>query len=64
MEGEFGLKATVDEPDAEDPQSWRVVCETTAIVSPDFVRDTGNFFDRLAERHLAEYDGWEAAAQP
>jgi hypothetical protein len=39
---------------------WAVVCETTAVVAPDLVREHGDFFEDLADRYDAEYDGWEA----
>ncbi|GAA2653364.1 hypothetical protein GCM10010412_021370 [Nonomuraea recticatena] len=39
-------------------------CEADAVISPDFVRETGNLFDALAAQYNAEYDGWEAAATP
>jgi hypothetical protein len=38
-----------------------VVAETHAVTSPDFVRDADNFFQELADRHGADYDGWEAS---
>jgi hypothetical protein len=38
-----------------------VVCEVHAITSPDFVRDADDFFQGLADRRGAEYDGWEAS---
>jgi len=41
-----------------------VTCEVNAVISPDFVRDTGNLFDTLAAQYDAEYGGWEAAATP
>jgi hypothetical protein len=39
-----------------------VICETNAVTSPDFVREADDFFQGLADRHGAEYDGWEASA--
>jgi hypothetical protein len=38
-----------------------MVCERHAVTSPDFVREADDFFQDLADRHGAEYDGWEAS---
>jgi hypothetical protein len=38
-----------------------VRCETHAVTSPEFVRDSDDFFQGLAERQGGEYDGWEAS---
>jgi hypothetical protein len=57
-----GFSASVREPLPDFPGQWGVVCETHAITSPDFVRDADDFFQGLADRHGAEYDGWEASA--
>jgi hypothetical protein len=32
------------------------------VLRPELVRDNTDFFEDLAARHGAEYDGWEAAA--
>jgi regulator of RNase E activity RraB len=56
-----GWEVKVGEPLPEYPGRWSVVCETHAIVSAEFVRNTGDLFDSLAAKHQAEYDGWEAA---
>jgi hypothetical protein len=53
--------AEVRDPLPEFPGRWAVVCEKYAVTSPDFVRDADNFFQELADRHGAEYDGWEAS---
>jgi regulator of ribonuclease activity B len=53
--------ADVREPLPEFPGQWPVVCERHAVTSPDFVRETDDFFQSLADRHGAEYDGWEAS---
>ena len=55
-----GFVTEVREPLPECPGQWAVVSETNAVASPDFVRDSVDFFEELAERHGAEYDGWEA----
>jgi hypothetical protein len=36
-------------------------CETHAVTSPELVREADDFFQGLADRHGAEYDGWEAS---
>jgi hypothetical protein len=56
-----GFAAAVREPLPELPGQWSVVCETHAVTSPDFVRESDDFFQGLADRHGAEYDGWEAS---
>ena len=56
-----GFIAEVREPMPDSPGEWSCVCEITAVLSPDFVRDTGDFFDDLAARNGADYDGWEAS---
>ncbi len=57
-----GWGAEVREPLPEYPDQWGVVCDRQAVTSPDFVRDADDFFQGLADRHAAEYDGWEASA--
>jgi hypothetical protein len=54
--------AEVKEPLPEHVGRWAVVCEKYAVTSPDFVREADDFFQALADRHDAEYDGWEASA--
>jgi hypothetical protein len=56
-----GFNAEVREPLPDFPGRWAVICETHAVASPDFVRGADDFFEDLAERHGAEYDGWEAS---
>lgn len=60
----FGFRVEVGKPSAAHPDSWPVSCEVNAVVSPDFVRATGDLFDAIAQQHGVEYDGWEAAATP
>ncbi len=57
-----GLECDVREPLPEYPDKWAVVCETHTVASPEFIRDTTDFFESVAERHGGEYDGWEASA--
>ena len=59
---EVGWKAEVREPLPDFPGQWGVVCDRDAVTSPDFVREADDFFQELADRHGAEYDGWEASA--
>ena len=54
--------AEVREPLPKFPDQWSVVCQKHAVTSPDFVREADDFFQGLADRHGAEYDGWEASA--
>jgi hypothetical protein len=56
-----GYVAEVREPLPDFPGQWAVVCETHAVTSPDVVREADEFFEGLANRHGAEYDGWEAS---
>ena len=58
-EGEY--TAEVREPLPQAPGQWAVVAETHAVTSPDFVRGADDFFQELADRHGADYDGWEAS---
>jgi Regulator of ribonuclease activity B len=56
-----GYEATVQEPLPNFPGQWATICETRAVTTPDFVREADDFFQGLADRHTAEYDGWEAS---
>jgi hypothetical protein len=55
-----GWTPEVREPLPNYPGQWAVVCQTHAVTTPDFVREADDFFQGLADRHAAEYDGWEA----
>ena len=55
-----GYSAAIRDP-LPQSSSWSVVCETHAVTSPDFVREADDFFQSLADRNAAEYDGWEAS---
>jgi len=57
-----GWAAEVREPLPNFPDQWGLICETHAVTTPDFVRQADDFFQGLADRHGAEYDGWEASA--
>jgi hypothetical protein len=56
-----GYEVAIREPLPEFPGQWSVVCETHGVTSPDFVGEADDFFQGLADRHAAEYDGWEAS---
>jgi Regulator of ribonuclease activity B len=57
-----GFRSEVREPLPEFPGQWALVCQTQTVLTPAFVRDTVDYFEELATRHSAEYDGWEASA--
>jgi hypothetical protein len=59
---EAGWAPDLREPLPDFPEQWGVVGERHAVTSPDFVREADDFFQSLADRHGAEYDGWEASA--
>ena len=56
-----GYAAAIGEPLPDFPGRWSVRCETHDVTSPDFVREADDFFQGLADRNGAEYDGWEAS---
>jgi hypothetical protein len=57
-----GFDAEVREPLPEYPGQWSLVCgRHGVVVDPATVRDHGDLFDSLADRHGGEYDGWEAS---
>jgi hypothetical protein len=57
-----GFEAAVREPLPDYPDQWCLVAERHGVVVDVMtVRDHGDFFDGLAERHAGEYDGWEAS---
>ena len=55
-----GFDIEIREPLPADVELWAVVCSARAVVDPIFVTGVVEFFEGLAERHGAEYDGWEA----
>jgi hypothetical protein len=55
-----GFDTEIREPLPADPELWAVVCSVHAVLDPIFVRGVVEFFEGVAERHGAEYDGWEA----
>jgi hypothetical protein len=56
-----GFASAIREPLPDFPGQWSLACEAHAVTSPDFVREADDFFQGLADRHGAEYDGWEAS---
>ncbi len=56
-----GYGSSIREPLSEFPESWSVACETYGVASPEFVRAADDFFQGLADRHGAGFDGWEAS---
>jgi hypothetical protein len=56
-----GFDAATREAPSQLPGQWSVISEIDAVTSPEFVRDADDFFQELADRHGAEYDGWEAS---
>ncbi len=55
-----GFTTDVRTPLPEYPHQWSVISETHAVCSPEFVRQSDDFFQELADRLGGEYDGWEA----
>jgi hypothetical protein len=57
-----GFEVEVRDPLPAYPGQWSLVCgQHGVVVDPPTVRDHGDLFDALAERHGGEYDGWEAS---
>jgi hypothetical protein len=57
-----GFEVEVRDPLPDYPGQWSLVCgQHGVVVDPPTVRDHGDLFDALAERHGGEYDGWEAS---
>jgi hypothetical protein len=47
------------------PGSWTLICQRPdAVLDPPGVIAADNLFQGIADRHHADYDGWEAAAEP
>ena len=60
--GAEGFSASIRGPSPQLPGQWAVICEQHTVTSPAFVRSADELFQGLADRHGAEYDGWEASA--
>ena len=60
-----GYTCEVREPMPVNPGQWSLVCERHDVVlSPPNVIAADDLFSGIAERHGADFDGWEAAARP
>jgi hypothetical protein len=60
-EGDFDV--SVSAPGGEDPL-WCVVGQGYRVIGSETVAGYRMFFERIAEAHRGEYDGWEPAAKP
>ena len=61
-DGDRGRGAETPQPSASPsavPSQWSVVCETHAVTSPDFVRESDDF-SRSSPIGTRRVDGWEA----
>ena len=62
--GPAGYSCDVHET-PNQPGSWSLICQRDdAILDPPGVIAADTLFQGVADRHQAEYDGWEAAARP
>jgi hypothetical protein len=60
-----GYTCEVREPLPEFPGQWSLVCERPdAMIDPPGVIAADDLFQGIADRHGAQFDGWEAAARP
>lgn len=58
-----GWEATAREPLVGIARPWSVVAQRgDAVLVPEFVRQSTEFFENLAAVHRGEYDGWEPVA--
>ncbi len=58
-----GWNATVEAP-REPINQWCLTADAMRVVDATTVPGFRAWFERLAEEHRGEYDGWEAAAKP
>jgi hypothetical protein len=56
-----GFRTRIGEPFPGSPDQWSMIAEVNQVASPAVIRDNTDFFEDLATRHGAEYDGWEAS---
>lgn len=56
-----GFDAEMRQPLEGFARQWAVVCQRHAIVTPDYVRETDDLFQAVADRHKGQFDGWEAS---
>ena len=62
-----GYDTTVTDPDEEPDEKiaqWSVRAESTRVVNETTVHAFRPWFERMADEHRGEYDGWEAATKP
>ena len=60
-----GYTCEVREPLPEFPGQWSLVCERPdAMIDPPGVIAADERFQGIADRHGAQFDGWEASARP
>jgi hypothetical protein len=60
-----GYTCEVREPLPEFPGQWSLVCERPdAMIDPPGVIAADDLFQGIADRHGAQFDGWEASARP
>ncbi len=60
-----GYTCEVREPLPEFPGQWSLVCERPdAMIDPPGVIAADELFQGIADRHGAQFDGWEASARP
>jgi hypothetical protein len=60
-----GYTCEVREPLPAYPGQWSLVCERQdAVLDPPGVIAADDLFQGIADRHGAQFDGWEAAARP
>jgi hypothetical protein len=60
-----GYACEVREPLDAYPGNWSLLCQRfDAVLDPPGVIAADDLFQGIADRHSAEFDGWEAAATP
>jgi hypothetical protein len=60
-----GYACEVRDPLPINPDQWSLVCQRSdALLDPAGVIAADDLFQGIADRHGAEFDGWEAAAKP
>ena len=60
--GQEGWESDVRDPLPDGSGEWLLVCERQdAVLGAEFVRDSTDFFEGVAQRNNGDYDGWEAA---
>jgi hypothetical protein len=60
-----GYTCEVRDPIPESAGQWSLVCQRDdAVLDPPGVIAADELFQGIADRHGADFDGWEAAARP